>query len=145
MLPYSDIEDFFNKHSIEFSLLTKKECWRIQQKWREAFSRSLKDKEGVWQLHGIDWHTFSFKYAAHKSGAKAQELYNNVSSEEYYIIFEEVDTLLYKCQSKILPAFSDFGQDIYVFPDSLEWTMDFTHEHSIGLGPYFSLKEWQEK
>lgn len=40
-----------------------------------------------------------------------------------------------------LPDFRSLYDDIYVWPDGLEWTMAFTHEDNY-LGPYFSRREW---
>jgi hypothetical protein len=40
-----------------------------------------------------------------------------------------------------LPDFENSGQDIYVWPNGLDWTMAFTHEDGW-LGPYFSRREW---
>lgn len=34
--------------------------------------------------------------------------------------------------------FDELNTDIYVFPRSFEWSMAFTHEASLGLGPYFA-------
>ncbi len=136
------LETFFEEHSIQYFQLTKKETWKLQQKWRETFSKIIKEKKGKWIYGDYNWHTFSFDFAIHKLGARAIELYKNVSSKEYYVLSEKDDNLGYKCCSKTLHDLSAFG-DYYVFPEDMEWTMAFTHEQSIGLGPYFALKQWQ--
>lgn len=45
---------------------------------------------------------------------------------------------LFDCFGVPSPDFSDWGADLYVFPADLAWTMAFTHEQCMGLGPYFA-------
>ena len=41
-----------------------------------------------------------------------------------------------------LPDYRAESYDVYVWAEDLAWTMAFTHEESLGLGPYFSRREW---
>jgi hypothetical protein len=138
---YSSLKDFLEKHSISHSQFVKKETWKVQQKWRETFSRKVKEQEGKWIYRGFDWHTFSYDFAKYKGGANAFELYKQIDVQDYFIISEDEDSPSFLCSSAKVPDFSNLWGDFYVFPETVEWTMVFTHED--GLGPYFSRKEWQ--
>src|SRR5262245_42312182 len=123
--------------------LSKKETWALQQKWREAYSRSAKRRTGKWRLGAHDWHVFSAELSACAYGPRAFEYYREVSLNDCFVLsgsdsFESVRASL--------PQPTDFSSlylDLYIVPVSWEWTMVFTHGPSV-YGPYFSRPEWQE-
>ena len=138
-----EVEIFFYKYNVSYIQLTKKESFNIQQNWRNIFSIRLKQQKNTWKYKQFDWHTFSYGFAKHKSGIRAKELFKTQSSENYYVVPEDVDGLIYKCTSSEFPDFSELCLDLYIFPDTIDWTMVFTHEENIGIGPFFALKDWQ--
>ena len=118
-----------------------KKVWEFQQRWREVFSKKVKAQKGRWIYRGFDWHAFSYNFAQYKEGSNAYESYKRIKEQNFIIISEDEGSPSFSCTSERAPDLSNFMGDYYVFPETLEWTMVFTHED--GLGPYFARKEWQ--
>ena len=58
-----------------------------------------------------------------------------------YIIWEECDYLGIRIKSKLLKKLDfDVSQDLYIFPDTLNWTFVSTHENGW-FGPFYSDKK----
>lgn len=140
-LKFSSLQDYLEQNSINYSVMAKKVVWKLQQKWRETFSQKVKEQKGKWVYRGFDWHTFSYDFAIYKSGARAMGFYSKIDERNYIIISEDSDSPSFSCSSDKLPDLSNVLGDYYIYPETVEWTMVFTHEES--LGPYFALKEWQ--
>ncbi len=123
----------------------RKESFSIRQAWREIYSMDLKNQTGKWKLPDFEWHTFSGGYSKCKNGAKSEEYYRNQVEKNFFVMFEESERLLVlEIVNGQLPQLNDLrGNDIYIYPKDMNWTMAFTHEESMGLGPYFSMKDWQ--
>ncbi len=137
------ITSFLDKKNVDYEQLNKNVCFKIQQNWRRIFSKNIKNQKGVWKYKSFDWHTFSYNFAYYKNGFHAKKLYNSLSNQTFYLISEDIDGLAYRCKSILLPDFSELGLDLYVFSENQEWTMVFTHEESVGFGPFFAYSEWQ--
>jgi hypothetical protein len=61
----------------------------------------------------------------------------------YWLVPEAPEYPAYRCEGARLPDLSHTTTDVYVWPDDVAWTMAFTHEAAaLGLGPYFSRREW---
>jgi hypothetical protein len=78
-----------------------------------------------------------------KSGARALDLYANEAPGAFVAWPENGTIPMYRCAGGKPPDLSALETDICIFPPDLSWTMAFTHELSMHLGPYFSRKEWQ--
>jgi len=145
------VEKYFDDNNIEYVRLDKKACCQIQQKWRDVYSAQMKTQKGGWGDDNYEWNTFAQNYAVNKKGARARALYHDIPWKDsvLYVVLEDANGIAWKCYPKRLPDFSlelsNIGCiDLYVFPEDLSWTMAFTHEESIDMGPYFAMKEWQE-
>jgi hypothetical protein len=123
----------------EFFGLSEK--WRLIQAWRERFAAVLHAREGKRDLR-FEWHVFSYGYARSLNGARALEGYE-AQTITSIIVCPQSD-LLPACRivGGSLPDFQMADEDISIWPEDLSWTMCFTHEAAMGLGPYFSRSEW---
>ncbi len=97
---------------------------------------------GKWILLGFDWHVFSYHHARALARMKASLTYARLTPPPRFIICPHDERLpAFEVICGSLPDFTNSGQDIYVWPDGLDWTMAFTHEDGW-FGPYFSRREW---
>ena len=112
----------------------------LMQRWREVYSAGLHAATGRWRRGEFDWHVFSFGDARSLNGEAAREAYRAESPRGIIVAPEDYRLPAFRLETERLPEFA--GTDVYVFPESLRWTMAFTHEESSGLGPYFSRAEW---
>ena len=80
---------------------------------------------------------FSFGHAAGLNGEAAIHAFNKVRPPERFTVQSAWtrDDFGFVCSGP-LPNFGFGRTDLLVSPQSLEWTMAFTHE--TDLGPYFS-------
>ncbi|MCP3138968.1 DUF4275 family protein [Pyxidicoccus xibeiensis] len=124
--------------------VSRRERWRLMQEWRSVYASSLHAATGKWKHGQFEWHVFSFKYAHALSGTKAQHAYSLEQPGEVLVIPESEALPALRLEAHLLPDFISLRNEIHVFPPDLSWTMSFTHEMSIGLGPYFSRREWMD-
>jgi hypothetical protein len=126
--------------------LPKKQRWAAMQRWREVFAAPYHAATGKWRKHGdFDWHVFTPKHFQALSGSKAVELYEGQPPTTFVVVpDEEFQQHLpaFRCRGGGWPNFRRFMIDVYVWPEDVGWTMVFTHEESIGIGPYFCRREW---
>jgi len=113
----------------------------LMQQWREIYSSEVKRRTGMWIYDNLDWHTFSWEFCPAKSGNEALSLYKEQRAVDLIMIPEFDNILAYRCEEVVSPDFSDLYMDLYVFDQSLDWTMAFTHEQPE-IGPYFCKREW---
>lgn len=110
--------------------------------WREVYAAGLFAATGRWKLGPYEWHVFSFEHAQALNGAKAVAEYGALSPEPVLVVPEALRLPAVQLNGDRLPNFVEPCADVYVWPERLDWTMAFTHEASLGLGPYFSRREW---
>ena len=122
--------------------LATKERWRVLQQWREVYAAGLHRATGRWKHGPYEWHVFSFDYARCLDREQAAAAYADERAEEFVVCPESVKLPTVRVSNGALPAFRWSGDDIDIWPAGLDWTMAFTHEESIGLGPYFCRREW---
>jgi hypothetical protein len=126
----------------EVRALKRSEATRIFARWCETFMESVKARTGKYRHLGLHWHAFSYGLVKAASQKAAFDQYFNLPPEPGYIIPES-----WKhgagvfCTGPSLPDLTNVHDDLYVFPESLEWTMAFTHEQPK-VGPYFTRREW---
>ncbi len=123
-------------------ILGHRDRWRLIQGWRERFAVGLHAAIGKWKLDGYEWHVFSFGYARALNGLQAVAEYQDQSERSFIICPERESLPAARVTDGRLPDFRPAGDDVYVWPEDLGWSMAFTHEESMGLGPYFSKREW---
>lgn len=120
------------------------ERWALMQRWREVYAARLHATTGKWKKDGFEWHVFSFGYARSIAEAKAVVEYRAQSPSKFVVMPEDRRDLTlpaYRVIGGALPEFGGTHFDVLVSPESLTWTMAFTHEEGY-CGPYFSRKEW---
>jgi hypothetical protein len=115
---------------------------KLLQTWREVYAAPYHDAQGRWRLSQFEWHVFSFGYTRALNGERAVAAYSDQSAPSLIICPEDGRKPAWKLTDGNLPDFRKWGGDVYVWPDDLSWTMAFTHEGGLGLGPYFSQMEW---
>ncbi len=114
----------------------------ILSAWRHVYAAELHAIRGQWTWLGFDWHVFSHRYARAFAREEAWLTYESLSSPSRFIVCPHDDRLpAFEIIGGSLPDFRNSGQDLYVWPDGLDWTMAFTHEDGW-FGPYFSRREW---
>lgn len=126
----------------ELQPLTAEQTQTWQQRWREAFSRPVKAATGRWTHAGFDWHAFSYEYSPSVTGDEARNAYR-ATSERSLVVVPNLDDGGVGCVITFQeqPNLEGRVHDLYLFPESLSWTMVFTHEDGW-CGPYFSRKDW---
>lgn len=149
--------------------LSEIECRAWLKSWREVYAAGPHATTGQWILGGFDWHVFSFKHARALNGLRALAAYEAEQPKSLIVCpalaGRKVPRLAddraegepsggqrslgsptampaVRLEHARLPAFAGQGADLLVAPPDLAWTMAFTHEESLGLGPYFSRREW---
>lgn len=122
--------------------LSKKEVKELWQRWCEIYCQPVKARTGSYCYKGIFWHTYSWNFFPSKSGQKALTCYQSEPLCPVLIIpepwprYPEV-----RCSAPQHLDLSDLLLDLYVFPETLDWTLVFTHEQP-SIGPFFAKREW---
>lgn len=124
-------------------ILEANERRQWMRRWRDVYARGVHAATGSWTLGEFDWHAFSYRHARALNGQEAVLAYEEERPKRLLICpeFEELSAVRLLV-AKRKPSFRQEYGDVYVFPEDLSWTMAFTHEESLGLGPYFSRREW---
>jgi len=128
-----------------FTEVPRRERWRLMQAWRSVYAGALHSATGAWKHGPLDWHVFSFGYSRGLSGARARQAYLSEQPGALLVIPESEALPAFRLEAVALPALFSLGLDVHVFPPGLAWTMAFTHEMSVGQGPYFSRREWMDE
>ncbi len=121
-------------------VIDRKVRWMLVQEWRQVYAIGLHAARGRWKRGQYEWHVFSFRHCPALSGKKATAAYLEQHSTELIVCPETERLNAIRLKGTGLPDFRALGEDIYVWPVDVAWTMAFTHE--FGLGPYFSRLEW---
>jgi len=108
-----------------------KETQYLEKNWIATF---CKNKQGT-NIKAYKWHIFSSGIYPSIEGKKAKYIYEQQKAPEFIILPNDCndDEAILINQ---LPLLYD-GQDCYVFPKNMAWTMAFTHEEGW-LGAYFA-------
>jgi len=149
--------------------LSDAECRAWLQGWREVYAAGLHAATGQWRLGGFDWHVFSFKHARALNGLRALSAYKAEQPKSLIVcpalVGRRIPRLTndrvegepsggqrslgssnampaVRLEHARLPVFAGRGADLLVAPPDLAWTMAFTHEESLDIGPYFSRRDW---
>lgn len=116
-------------------MLTDKEVWSWQQRWREVYAAPLHAATGAWVYNGYDWHVFSFDKYPHVHGDDAWSAFRRVEPGPFLVLAaDSSDTFGFSCDG-VPSERLDRGSDIVIAPPSMAWTMAFNHER---FGPYFA-------
>ena len=121
--------------------LTRREASRLFDAWCEAFMQPAKLRTGKWRHRGFHWHAFSSGMCPAESGRRAFELYRAEEACPLVVIPESWGEAACVKAFGRTPDLTPTGLDLYLFPESLDWTMAFTHEQPW-LGSYFTRREW---
>lgn len=121
---------------------SERDTW--QQRWREAYAAGLYAATGKWKLGQFEWHVFSFQHARALNALRAVNAYQAEAPQPVIVCPESLALPAVLLRGTRLPDFSHRGADLLVAPPDLSWTMAFTHEESLDIGPYFSRREWLE-
>ena len=95
---------------------------------------------GKWRYRGFHWHAYSAELCPAESGSQALLSYEAEAPGPLIVIPESWREAPALRVSGKPPDLTAIGFDLYVFPESLVWSIAFTHEP--GYGPYFSRAEW---
>jgi uncharacterized protein DUF4275 len=120
--------------------LDKKERWRLEQRWREAFASGVKQKTGKWTHLEFDWHAFSFGFTQCLRSTKALEAYSRMMAQQCVVTPHYPNESAFLCKGGNLPSYLGRGLDRYVFDLECTWTMVFTHEDQSG--PFYCERRW---
>ncbi len=86
----------------------------------------------------MQWLVFSFGHADALCGDEAVAAYEAERPDVVVVCPESGRLEAVRLHGGTPPGFR--GGDVYVWPPDLAWSMAFTHEESLGLGPYFSRR-----
>ena len=135
-------DDALNAAGGRREVIPTRRRYELLQEWRHVYACWLHITTGKWTYRSYDWHVFSYKHAPAVARDKAVFTYTSLSPPPRFIICPHDERLpALEILDGLLPDFHNSGLDIYVWPDSLDWTMAFTHEDGW-FGPYFSRREW---
>ena len=143
MSPSLDLSGLLGATGASVTELTHARRWRLEQAWREVFARATFLRTGKWRIPNLEWHVFSYGDTPCEAGAKAYELFQLETPTAFCVWPEDQHLPIFLCTGGSHLPLSALQDDIYVFSEDLAWTMVFTHEFSMGLGPYFARREWQ--
>lgn len=113
-------------------------------RWSSIYCRTVKREKGTSCYRKFHWHAFSYQFDPCVEGAKAMEQYSRQTGKTLIVLGEShggSGKLALKAKGLLAPDLSGLRDDLYVMPESVDWTMVFTHEHP-DFGPYFSCREW---
>ncbi|MBL8722961.1 MAG: DUF4275 family protein [Planctomycetes bacterium] len=121
--------------------LERPEAMRRWSDWCRSFCEIVKASEGRYTRRGLHWHAFAEGLVPSISGHAARRQYLQIEPETFFVVPENWSTGFgVRAAGAAMPDLTFLTNDLYVFPESLEWTMVFTHE--AGYGPYFTRREW---
>ena len=124
------------------SALSRKERGAALQAWRAVYAAAYYAATGKWRKGPFDWHVFSFGYTRAVHGPRAVAVYEAQPVVPFLVVPEDGRWPAFRCDGAGWPDFGPPGLDVYVWPADLSWTMAFTHEAGIDIGPYFCWREW---
>jgi hypothetical protein len=139
------VEEVLEEQSVRARPLDGSESRRLLDTWRRTFARPAWQQNPPRYPNEFEWHAFSYEYAYALNGASAESAYADEEAPTFYVLSAARSDEGFECASRHLPRLAALSQDLIVVPTTFAWTMVFTHETSMGLGPYFTRAEWREK
>ena len=76
-------------------------------------------------------------------GGEARRVYAAERASGFYALPNLADGNGYRCEAKPFPDVG--GLDAYITPIDFSWTMVFTHEEELSIGPFFTRAEWSSR
>lgn len=135
MYPDAPLDKLLTAKGISFEPLEKQAACSIKKMWLNRFASKVKEKTGQQIFNDFMWHGFSYQYEQCLSGTLALDAYRKCEVEPFYL-FNEGARQCFQCNCVNYPDFFEVFNDLYIFPQSMKWTMVFIHEED--LGPYFA-------
>lgn len=136
----SDLAARVEAAGLAFEPLRRGDARRHFAAWCEAFCGPVKLRTGKYRLRRFHWHAFSFALVEALNHQEAFEQYSSMPPGPVLAIPESWSAGPgVRITVAVLPDLTFLRTDIYVFPESMEWTMAFTHEQPW-LGPYFAWR-----
>ena len=134
-----ELTDYLKSRGFDVEPLTRPAADRLFSAWCETFLSEVRRTKGCYRYLGFHWHAYSYNLVPALDGEAALDAYTRLSAQDVVVIPESWSGGCgVRCRGPSLPRFVDYRDDLYVFPESLDWSMAFTHEHPW-LGPYFAL------
>jgi hypothetical protein len=128
----------------EVEELSRRDATHWFDQWRQTFLGDVQAATGRYRYRGCHWHAYSYDLVRALNGETAVDAYLRQLPEQVLVIPEDWSHGCgIRCRGTRLPDFTDHLQDLYVFPESLAWSMAFTHEQP-SLGPYFVVRDGDE-
>ena len=123
--------------------LRRGDAKRLFAAWCEAFCCAVKLRTGRYRHGSYHWHAFSFELVKALGERKALDQYLALQPEAVVVIPEswKKDGPGVRLAGLPLPDLTFLRADLYVFPESMDWSMAFTHEQPE-IGPYFTWRDW---
>lgn len=122
--------------------LSEAHARRAWSRWTVAFCERVRRSTGHYRHGDHHWRAFSQRLVRCMLGNEALLEYLEQPGQPVLVMPESwAHGFGYEVSGPELPDLSRSGLDVYVFPDSLTWTMAFPHD---GQGPYFCRREWAE-
>ena len=125
-------------------VLTQKEVWSAQQRWRKTFARHLHAETRKWVYRGFDWHVFSWGFCEHLSGKHAIKALEEALPASVLVHSDCGDTHSFGFRGKLgVLATPNPAHDIVISDPRFRWTFVLTHE--AHCGPYLSRNDHSAK
>jgi hypothetical protein len=116
----------------------------LLQQWREVYAIGLHAATERWKDGQYEWNAFLQPRVRVLNGGKAGVAYQAETASRILVCPEDPRLPAVKMLDALLPDFRPESEDVLVWPEDLSWMMTFTHEESLGLGPYFARREWMD-
>ena len=131
-----NLTEYLESSGFRCEELTRPAASGLFSAWCQAFLGNVLMATGKYRYRDLHWHAFSYDLVPSVEGQKALNAYRGLAAQPVVVIPEEWSRGCgVRCSGAELPDLSDYCDDLYVFPESLDWSMAFTHELSVG--PYF--------
>jgi|SRR5215831_8988008 len=120
------------------SPLNRQDKWSLQQKWRESFSKGVKDATGKWSHDGPDWSTFSAGHTASLRGYRAESAYAGAGAESVILLSSNSAIPVYRCSAK--PLLEDIQQ--FIIKERWLYDCKYSPLTSAGQWSLCTRKSW---
>lgn len=130
------LSPYLNSHKLNKKQLSKAASIKIQKEWMKLFATRVKEKTGKWKIEHAFWMGFAENIEPCFKNNKAIYEYEKQKLEMLYI-FDESGKHCYMVSTSTWPKFYNAPEDIYVVPESFDWTIVFRHDNAI----YFSYRQ----
>ncbi|NRS49525.1 DUF4275 family protein [Brevibacillus sp. HB2.2] len=119
----------------------------LREEWEKHFASHLteEDKERIFLKNkdgyqGYLWHLFSYKLRDCLEREEADEAFQQVAHESYYVFYQlSNEVLILENAARFSVADLEKEYDVYVVDKDFTWTYVKTHE-TKWCGPYFCKK-----